>query len=115
MIEGLSPLTRLAMGLLLVLILPKLMERIRLPGVLGFILAGVILGPGLTGVLDSESKTIGLWSELGKLLFMFFVGFEIDIDEFNKVRGKAIVFGTLTFSCPFVAGMLVSRFLGYSW
>jgi Kef-type K+ transport system membrane component KefB len=99
---------------LLVLLLPKLLERFRLPGVLGFILAGVILGPGLTGVLKSDSETIQLWSELGKLLFMFFVGFEIDLDEFNKVRSKAMVFGTLTFTFPFAAGILVGLWLGYS-
>lgn len=114
MVESLSPLSRLAIGLLLVLVLPRLVERFRLPGVLGFILAGVVLGPGLTGVLKPDSEAIELWAELGKLLFMFFVGFEIDIAEFDKVKRKAMVFGTLTFACPFLLGGIVGLSLGYS-
>lgn len=109
----LSVLTRLAVGLLLVLFLPRLLERYRLPGVLGYILAGILLGPAFTGVLDPESPSIKLWSELGKLLFMFFVGFEIDLEQFNKARNKAIVFGTLTFILPFTAAIGLGLALGY--
>lgn len=112
--ENLTVLTRLAIGLLMVLFLPRLMERYRLPGVLGFILAGVILGPGLTGVLKADSPTIELWAELGKLLFMFFVGFEIDLEQFSKARNKATLFGALTFTCPFVLALGFGLVMGYS-
>ncbi|MCC9607720.1 cation:proton antiporter [Blastopirellula sp. JC732] len=115
MFEELSHLTRLAIGLLLAIFLPRLMERIRLPGVLGYILAGVILGPCVTGVLTPGGPVLEVWAELGKLLFMFFVGFEIDIDEFKKVRNKAALFGGLTFLFPFAAGYFVGYMLGYSW
>lgn len=113
MFDGLSPLSRLAIGLLLVLFLPRVVERFRFPAELGFILAGVVLGPGLTGVLQSNSPSIEIWSELGKLLFMFFAGFEIDLAEFNKVRNKAAVFGILTFLFPFLAGAVLGHVLGY--
>jgi Kef-type K+ transport system membrane component KefB len=109
----LSMLARLAIGLLLSLLLPRLLERWRLPGVLGFILAGVILGPGVTGMLQANSPTIELWAELGKLLFMFFVGFEIDLEQFNRVRNRAAVFGALTFALPFAAAVLLGVWLGY--
>ncbi len=99
--EQLSVLTRLAIGLLMVLFLPRLMERYRLPGVLGFILAGLLLGPGITGVLRPDSPSIELWAELGKLLFMFFVGFEIDLEQFSRARNKAAIFGALIFVFPF--------------
>lgn len=111
----LSMMARLAVGLLLTLLLPRLMERFRLPGVLGFILAGVLLGPGAAGILRPDSESILLWSELGKLLFMFFVGFEIDLDRFNKVRDRAAVFGAMTFLFPFVAAVGLGRALGYAW
>ena len=66
---------------------------------------GEILGPGLTGVLDPDSQRIKLSSELGKLLFMFYVGFEIDLEQFNHAQSKAAVFGALTFTLPFVAAL----------
>ncbi len=113
--DHLSLLTRLAIGLACVLFLPRLMERFRLPGVLGYLLSGVVLGPGLTGVLRSDSETIAVWSELGKLLFMFFVGFEVDLEEFSRSRGKAITFGALTFALPFAGALLLGRLLGYGW
>lgn len=112
--NDLTNLTRLAIGLLMVIFLPRLMERFRLPGVLGFILAGMILGPGLTGVLPSDGPSIELWAELGKLLFMFFVGFEIDLEQFNKVRGKAAIFGALTFTFPFALALGFGLLMGYS-
>lgn len=113
--DHLSILTRLAIGLVMVLLLPRLLERYRLPGVLGFILAGVILGPGLTGILRADSPSLELWSELGKLLFMFFVGFEIDLEQFNKARNKAAIFGAVTFAFPFCFAIALGRALGYSW
>jgi Kef-type K+ transport system membrane component KefB len=98
----------------MVLWLPRLMQAMRVPGVLGFILAGVVLGPGLTGILRSDSQSIELWAELGKLLFMFFVGFEIDLEQFNKARTRAMLFGALTFGLPFAAAVLLGRLLGFS-
>lgn len=112
--DHLSVLSRLAIGLLMVLFLPRLMERYRLPGVLGFILAGLLLGPSVTGVLKPDSPTIELWAELGKLLFMFFVGFEIDLEQFSKARNKAALFGALTFAFPFAMAFSLGAALGYS-
>lgn len=115
MFEHLHLLTKLALGLAMVLFLPRLMQRFHLPSVLGYILAGVVLGPGLSGILASDSPSIELWSELGKLLFMFFVGFEIDLDQFNKARNKALFFGSLTFLFPLVGAIGLGRVLGYEW
>ncbi|WP_232069999.1 cation:proton antiporter [Gemmata massiliana] len=99
----------------MVIWLPRLLERARLPGVLGYILAGVVLGPGTTGILKSDGPNIMLWAELGKLLFMFFVGFEIDLEQFGKVRQRAGLFGTVTFAFPFALAYLLGNALGYSW
>lgn len=48
-----------------ILLLPRLMERIRLPGVRGYILAGVVIGPPLLGVVKSGSETINFFAEIG--------------------------------------------------
>lgn len=111
----LTAMAKFAIALLMTLLLPRLLERWRLPGVLGFIAAGVILGPAGVGMLKADGPAIELWAELGKLLFMFFVGFEIDLDEFNKVRRRAAAFGALTFAFPFVLALALGLWVGYSW
>ncbi len=93
-------LTRFAVGFGLAVLLPKAMERLKLPPVLGFILAGIVLGPSVLGVLNPKGDAIIMLSEVGKLIFMFFVGFEIDLKEFNKTRSRSFTFGLLTFSLP---------------
>lgn len=107
--------TRFAIAMAAILFLPRLMQRFRLPGVLGFIIAGILLGPGMTAVIDKQGPAVTLLAEIGKLLFMFFVGFEIDLEEFKKNRTRAAIFGTLTFLFPFAGGVLIGRLLGYSW
>ena len=107
-----SLLSRFAIAIALGILLPKLMERFKLPGVLGFILAGMFLGPGMLNLIKPEGSAIKLLSEVGKLLFMFFVGFEIDLAQFNKSRSRSLVFGALTFLLPFLCGTLLGHLTG---
>lgn len=113
--EHLSLLTRFALAMALILLLPKAMERLRLPGVLGFILVGILLGPNLLGTIKPEGPVITLLAEIGKLLFMFFVGFEIDLEEFRKSRNRSLAFGFLTFLLPFLGGVALGRLTGNGW
>jgi Kef-type K+ transport system membrane component KefB len=110
--EHISLLSRFALGIGMAILLPKAMERVRLPAVLGFIIAGVLLGPNVLGVIKPEGDVITLLSEVGKLLFMFFVGFEINLSEFNKSRSRSLTFGLLTFMLPFVGGAALGHFTG---
>jgi Kef-type K+ transport system membrane component KefB len=111
----LSALTKFAIVMGLSILLPKAMERIRLPPVLGFIIAGVIIGPNALGLVKPDGPVISLLAELGKLLFMFFVGFEIDLAEFNKSRNRSLTFGALTFGLPMIAGVALARLFGNDW
>lgn len=111
----LSQLTKFAIAIGLSILLPKAVERIRLPAVLGFIAAGVLIGPNALAVIEPEGAVIGLLSELGKLLFMFFVGFEIDLEDFKKSRNRSLTFGAVTFALPMIAGSLLARFFGSDW
>ncbi|MEK7949211.1 cation:proton antiporter [Luteolibacter soli] len=113
--EHLSPLTTFGIAIGCSVLLPKLMERLRLPGVLGFILAGVLMGPNALGLIRADGPVIELLAELGKLLFMFFVGFEIDLDEFKKSRNRSATFGALTFLFPMAGGVLLGRVTGNGW
>ena len=111
----LSPLTKFAVAIGCSVLLPKAMERLRLPAVLGFIIAGVLVGPHALGLVSPDGPTIGLLAELGKLLFMFFVGFEIDLEQFKKSRNRSLAFGTLTFLLPLTGGVLLGRATGNNW
>jgi len=96
----------------LIVILPKLAEKIRLPGVVGLIGGGILLGPDLLGLVNPDGSTFKLFNELGKLLLMFFAGFEINLGEFRKVGKRAAGFGFLTFIIPMIVGTLVGQLMG---
>lgn len=110
----LPTLTSFALTLMLTLVLPSLMERLRLPGPVGYILAGIILGPQVLSVLKPNGEIVGFFADLGKLLLMFFAGFEVDIEQFNRARRKAATFGLTTFATPFLLGAGVGWAMGYS-
>jgi len=115
MLKEISPLTSFAIAMAMVVLMPRLAERLKLPAIVGFILTGFILGPGWLGVIRQEGEVITLFAELGKLLFMFFVGFEIDLDDFRKARNRALFFGFLTFLLPLTFGVLLGRLTGAGW
>ncbi len=46
---------------------------------------------------------------------MFFVGFEVDMEQFNKKRQRCLTFGALTFLLPFIGGLFLARLTGYGW
>jgi Kef-type K+ transport system membrane component KefB len=99
---------------MLTLVFPSVMERFRLPRPVGYILAGIILGPNMLAVLNPDGRVVNFFAELGKLLLMFFAGFEVNIAQFNKARHKAAAFGFLTFAFPFGLAIGVAAANGYS-
>lgn len=97
-----------------VLISPLLIERLRLPGIVGLILGGILIGPNVLGLLQI-GPSIRLLSTVGLIYLMFNAGLEIDLRQFNRVRNKALVFGLLTFSAPLIAGFILGRLFGLGW
>jgi Kef-type K+ transport system membrane component KefB/nucleotide-binding universal stress UspA family protein len=97
-----------------VLISPLLIERLRLPGIVGLIVGGILIGPNVIGLLE-VGPAIELLSTVGLIYLMFNAGLEIDLRQFNQVRNKALVFGLLTFSIPLVVGIFLGQLLGLGW
>ncbi len=110
-----SPIIAFTILLIVIFTIPPIFERLRLPGLVGLLLAGIILGQNGLKLLNSESETIKLLSEIGKLYLMFVAGLEIDLEQFKKTRNRSIGFGTLTFLVPLIAGILVGRLFNFSW
>jgi Kef-type K+ transport system membrane component KefB len=96
----------LAITLLIILFSPLLFRRFKIPGIIGLILAGVVIGPHSFHIIES-TNSFELLSKTGLLYIMFLAGLEIDMQEFRQNRSKSIVFGALTFFIPITIGYFV--------
>lgn len=94
---------------------PPIFERLRLPGLVGLLLAGIILGENGLKLLNPESDTVKLLSDIGKVYLMFVAGLEIDLEQFRKTKNRSIGFGVLTFIVPLLTGILIGRLFNFSW
>lgn len=114
-ITHLPMLTRFALTLAIFLFVPKLCQRIGLPSAVGLLAAGVVFGPSCLAIAPKSPPVAAFFSDIGKLLLMFFAGLEIDITQFNQTRNRSLVFGIFTFLLPLLAGIGVGRMFGYDW
>jgi Kef-type K+ transport system membrane component KefB len=101
-----NPVLILALTLLIILFSPLLFRRFRIPGIIGLIIAGIIIGPHSLHIIES-TNSFELLSKTGLLYIMFLAGLEIDMHEFRHNRNKSIVFGALTFLVPISIGYFV--------
>jgi Kef-type K+ transport system membrane component KefB len=94
----------------IILLAPIIFKKIRIPGIVGLIIAGMVIGPnGLNMIASGES--IKLLSTAGLLYLMFLTGLELSSRELIRNRNKSIVFGTLTFLIPLITGYIIAHFL----
>ena len=110
-----NPLLTFTLLLLVVLVLPPIFERIKLPGLVGLLFAGVVLGSNGLGLLDAKSETMKLLSDIGKIYLMFVAGLEIDLEEFRKTKERSLGFGIATFIFPLLVGTAIARLFGMGW
>src|SRR3954469_11503001 len=109
----LQPLARFSVAMLILFAVPPLCRRVRLPAVVGLMAAGVLVGPFGLHLAPKHGEVAEFFSELGKLLLMFFAGMEIDRVQFNRTRNRSIGFGLLTFAIPLAGGLIVGLVAGY--
>lgn len=110
-----SPLVSFTVLLLVALTIPPIFERLRLPGLVGLLFAGILLGPHGAGLLDSESETMALLSDIGKVYLMFVAGLEIDLKVFRQTRDRSLAFGLSTFLVPMITGTAIGLFFNFGW
>jgi Kef-type K+ transport system membrane component KefB len=109
-----NPVIIFSLVLFIILFSPILFNRIKVPHIIGLILAGVIIGPYGLNLLLRDSSMV-LFGTVGLLYIMFTAGLEIDLDEFKKSRAKSLVFGILTFIVPMGIGFAAGYYLlGFS-
>lgn len=105
-----NPVLIFTLVLLIVLLAPIVFKKIRIPGIVGLVVAGILAGPHGFGLLD-ENSGIKLFSTTGMLYLMFLVGLELDLKDFKKNQDRSLVFGILTFFIPLGLGFITSFFV----
>jgi len=113
-LASLSPLSRFAVALAFVFAMPPLSRRLRLPSVVGLLLAGIVLGPYVLDVFGKERPVADFMADLGKLLLMFFAGLEVDLALFRQSQRKVVQFGLTTTTLPLLLGTVVGLWFGYA-
>lgn len=109
-----EPLLQLALLLAVVLLVQVALERVFVPGLLGLLLVGMLLGPDGAGVLPRE-PVVELFGRIGLIYIMFTAGLEIDLDTVAEHKGETLGFGVLAFGASLLAGAGLGMALGYDW
>ncbi|MGI6242179.1 MAG: cation:proton antiporter [Prevotella sp.] len=86
--------------LLIILFAPIIMGKLRIPHIVGMVLAGILIGQYGLNILDRDAS-FELFGRVGLYYIMFLASLEMDIDGLKKNKNRTILFGLLTFSIPF--------------
>lgn len=95
--------------LLMILLSPIIMGRLRIPHIIGMVLAGVLVGKYGLNILGRDAS-FELFGRVGLYYIMFLAGLEMDMEGLKKNRNRVIIFGMLTFLVPFA----MTYFMGVS-
>jgi len=96
--------------ILLIILFSPVLGKINIPGIIGLIISGIIIGPFGFNIIENNSA-IELFSTIGLLYIMFQAGLDLNINEFRSYKYKSITFGFLTFIIPLSIGFPVCYYL----
>ncbi|WP_129115768.1 cation:proton antiporter [Halegenticoccus tardaugens] len=105
-----DPVMIVALAMVVFLVAPLLLERYELPGIIGVIVAGAVVGPNALDLLR-RSETIVLLGEVGIIYLMFIAGLEIDLDDFIENADRSVTFGAISFAIPMALGTAAGLWL----
>ncbi len=105
-----NPVLIFSLILFIILLSPILLRKINIPGIIGLILSGVIIGPNGFNILEKTSA-VDLFSTIGLLYIMFIAGLDLDMNDFKSNRNKSLLFGFFTFILPMSVGFPVCYYL----
>ncbi len=100
--------------LFIILLAPLLLQRLRVPGIIGLIISGIIIGPEGLGILE-ETDFVKIFSTIGLLYIMFIAGLELDMNQFKAHKNKSIIFGAYTFIIPLAIGFPLCYYVLSIW
>ncbi|MBN1929668.1 MAG: cation:proton antiporter [Chlorobiaceae bacterium] len=105
-----DPVLVFSLVLFIILLSPIVLKRFNIPGTVGLIISGVLIGPHALNLLE-KSSAVELFSTIGLLYIMFIAGVELQVNELKRNRNQSLLFGLLTFTLPIVAAYPVCRYL----
>jgi len=105
-----NPVLLFSLILFIILFAPLLLNKLKIPHLIGLIIAGAIIGPNGFNLMLRDSSII-LFGTVGLLYIMFLAGLEIDLADFKKNSKKSLVFGLYTFIIPMVLGTLAGLYI----
>lgn len=105
-----NPVLKFFLILVIILFAPIILNKIKIPHLLGLIIAGAVIGPYGYNLMERDSSII-LSGTAGLLYIMFLAGLEIDLADFKKNSSKSLIFGLYTFSIPMVLGTVVGLYV----
>lgn len=105
-----NPVLKFFLILVIILFAPILLNKLKIPHLLGLIIAGAVIGPNGFHLMERDSSII-LSGTAGLLYIMFLAGLEIDLADFKKNSQKSLVFGMYTFIIPMTLGTIAGIYL----
>jgi Kef-type K+ transport system membrane component KefB len=105
-----NPVLVFSLILFIILLSPILLRKLNIPGIIGLIISGVIIGPHGLNIL-AKTDAIELFSTIGLLYIMFIAGLELDMNEFKANKNKSLLFGFYTFIIPLSIGFPVCFYI----
>lgn len=105
-----DPVIQFLLILIIILVTPIVFNKIKIPSLLGLIIAGIIIGPYGFNLMERSSSFI-LFGTAGLLFIMFQAGLDTDINEFKKNSQKSALFGIFTFIFPFLISFAVTYYI----
>ena len=101
--------------LLVILLGPLVFRPLKIPSIVGMIIAGIVIGPYGLNLLERDTS-FKIFGEVGILYIMFLAAVEIDMFHLRKSSKKGLIFGLLSFSLPMAAGIFGSHYaFGVGW
>jgi Kef-type K+ transport system membrane component KefB len=89
-------LAKFAIAMAIIVGIPALSRRTRLPSAVVLLFSGVLVGPHGLALFGGKAPIADFLADLGKLLLMFFAGLEIDLEQFRKAQNRSMLFGVIT-------------------
>lgn len=94
----------------IILIAPMMLDRLRIPSIVGMIFAGLLVGPHGFGVLDRDGS-FELFGKVGLYYIMFLASLEMNLHDVSRLKGRALTLGLLGFAVPMIIGYLANSLL----
>lgn len=105
-----NPITIFFIVLAIILVTPLVFNRLKIPHIIGMIVAGIVIGPYGLNILDNDSS-FAIFGQVGLLYLMFLAGLEIDMFHLKLNLKRGMAFGILTLVIPLLIGIFTSVYI----